>query len=272
MVLDEVFADGVQISEDDKLDQDKFLWKIEQLQQKTPRQRILLEYNGRRVSPEATLQMMNKHITEQRSILSQQDRELYEEVIMNSIGRIISKRIHSAEKWAEQMNELMGKLDTSSGLTFSLRWKPLTADGDEEMDTQELVNLLRSDQRLLKEEDLKRVVRHFQLRIEQARTTAAGRMANFQQAVKEVLDFRRWFTFSLYYRQDGIGKKELTNHAFGKFSGGEKAMAMYVPLFSAAFSRYREAKPDAPILFLSMKPLLVWMRIILEKCLDSWRS
>lgn len=244
MVLDEVFADGVQMPEGDG--QDKFLWQIEQLQHKTPRQRILLEYDGRRVSPGAALQMMNKHITEQRAILSQQDRELYEEVIMNSIGRIISKRIHSAEKWAEQMNELMGKLDTSSGLTFSLRWKPLTADGDDEMDTQELVDLLRADQRLLKEDDLKRVVRHFQLRIEQARTTAAGRMVNFQLAVKEVLDFRRWFTFSLYYRQAGIGKKELTNNAFGKFSGGEKAMAMYVPLFSAAFSRYREAKPDAP--------------------------
>lgn len=115
---------------------------------------------------------------QQRSILSERDRELYEEVIMNSIGRIISKRIHSAGKWAEQMNELMGKLDTSSGLTFSLRWKALHADGDEEMDTQELVDLLRADQRLLKEEDLKRVVRHFQLRIEQARTTAAGKMVN----------------------------------------------------------------------------------------------
>ncbi len=30
------------------------------------------------------------------------------------------------------------------------------------------------------------------------------------------------------------------------FSGGEKAMAMYVPLFSAAYSRYREARNDAP--------------------------
>ena len=246
MVLDELFADDVQMPEMGDESKDKFLWQLEQLQEKTPRQRILLEYNGRRVSPAAALVMMNQHITEQRSILSERDRELYEEVIMNSIGRIISKRIHSAEKWAEQMNELMGKLDTSSGLTFSLRWKALHADGDEEMDTQELVDLLRADQRLLKEEDLKRVVRHFQLRIEQARTTAAGKMVNFQQAVKEVLDFRRWFAFSLYYRQEGIGKKELTNNAFGKFSGGEKAMAMYVPLFSAAFSRYREAKPDAP--------------------------
>ena len=246
MVLDELFADDVQIPEMGDETKEKFLWQLEQLQEKTPRQRILLEYDGRRVSPTAALVMMNKHITEQRSILSERDRELYEEVIMNSIGRIISKRIHSAEKWAEQMNELMGKLDTSSGLTFSLRWKALHADGDEEMDTQELVDLLRADQRLLKEEDLKRVVRHFQLRIEQARTTAAGKMVNFQQAVKEVLDFRRWFAFSLYYCQERIGKKELTNNAFGKFSGGEKAMAMYVPLFSAAFSRYREAKSDAP--------------------------
>jgi len=144
------------------------------------------------------------------------------------------------------MNDLMESLDTSSGLAFSLQWKPLTADDDNQLDTEELVKLLRADHRLLKEEDMKRVVRHFQSRIEQAKTQAASRSDSFQHIVRELLDFRKWFAFTLFYRREGMPKKELTNNAFGKFSGGEKAMAMYIPLFSAACSRYREARADAP--------------------------
>ena len=42
-------------------------------------------------------------------------------------------------------------------------------------------------------------------------------------------------------------KKELTDNEFFKFSGGEKAMAMYVPLFAAVNAKYNGAdKKDCP--------------------------
>ncbi len=41
-------------------------------------------------------------------------------------------------------------------------------------------------------------------------------------------------------------KKELTDRVFFTFSGGEKAMAMYVPLFSAVVAKYAGARQDAP--------------------------
>ncbi|XEQ92275.1 hypothetical protein SCACP_11030 [Sporomusa carbonis] len=245
--LDEILVDSVQPPNIPPVeDQEFFNRHISELKQITRRKRVTLEYDGRRMTPQAALQLIDKQIADQKAILSQQDRELYEEVIMNSIGRIISKRINSAENWVAQMNDLMESLDTSSGLAFSLQWKPLTADDDNQLDTEELVKLLRADHRLLKEEDMKRVVRHFQSRIEQAKTQAASRSDSFQHIVRELLDFRKWFAFTLFYRREGMPKKELTNNAFGKFSGGEKAMAMYIPLFSAACSRYREARADAP--------------------------
>ena len=40
----------------------------------------------------------------------------------------------------------------------------------------------------------------------------------------------------------------MTNNAFYRFSGGEKAMAMYIPLFTAAYSRYKEAGNMSPYL------------------------
>lgn len=245
--LDEILSGTIQPPDIPPVeDQDLFVRYNNELKQITRRKRVTLEYDGRRMTPQSAFQLIDKQISDQKLILSQQDRELYEEVIMNSIGRIISKRINSAENWVIQMNDLMESLDTSSGLAFSLRWKPLTADDDSQLDTEDLVNLLRADHRLLKEEDMKRVVRHFQSRIEQAKTQAASRSDSFQLIVRELLDFRKWFTFTLFYRREGMTKKELTNNAFGKFSGGEKAMAMYIPLFSAACSRYREARADAP--------------------------
>ena len=41
-------------------------------------------------------------------------------------------------------------------------------------------------------------------------------------------------------------KKELTDSAFNSFSGGEKAMAMYVPLFAALAAQYIPAGKEAP--------------------------
>ena len=230
----------------DQEETDVFLLANQELKQAALRKLAVLECAGRRMTPRSAWQELSRQMAEQQMTLTHQDRELYEEVIMNSIGRIISQRINSAEGWVAHMNDLMESLDTSSGLVFSLRWKPLTADDDSQMDTEELVRLLRSDRRLLKEEDMKRIVRHFQSRIEQAKAQADVRSESFQDLVKETLDFRKWFSFNLFYRREGMPKKELTNSVFGKFSGGEKAMSMYIPLFSAAYSRYGEARPDAP--------------------------
>jgi uncharacterized protein (TIGR02680 family) len=246
LTLDELFGELTLPEELASETDETLLLYLASLKQNVRRQRIQLEYDGRKVAPAVALAIMDKQIETQKLLQSQQDRELYEEVILNSIGRVISKRIQNAERWAEQMNDLMSNLDTSSDLSFSLRWRPLTADKEEQLDTAELVELLRSDHRLLKEADMDKVVKHFRSRIDQAKSLAVGQAATFQHAVQEVLDFRRWFAFTLYYKRGETAKRELTNSAFGKFSGGEKAMAMYVPLFSAAYSHYKGARDDAP--------------------------
>ena len=64
--------------------------------------------------------------------------------------------------------------------------------------------------------------------------------------MKEILDYRKWFEFQLESQKTGERKKELTDRVFFTFSGGEKAMAMYVPLFSAVAAKYDSARKDAP--------------------------
>ena len=239
LVMDDVIVD----QEDEEL-----TIQLNQLKHKARRLILQMEYDGKRVSPYYVLDRMDKDIETQKMILTERDRELYEEVIMHSVGRIIRGRINRAERWVKKINRLMGERNTTSGLTFSIRWRPRTAEHENEMDTQEMVELLQRDPRLYKEEDVQRVTRHFRSRVDRAREAAEdkGYGETFHQIIKEILDYRKWFAFTLYYRRTGEQRKELTNNAFYKFSGGEKAMAMYIPLFSAAYSRYLDARDDAP--------------------------
>ena len=64
-------------------------------------------------------------------------------------------------------------------------------------------------------------------------------MISFYQIMKDTLDYRKWFEFQLFSQKNGERQKELTNSVFGTFSGGEKAMSMYVPLFSAVVAKYQ---------------------------------
>lgn len=229
-------------------DHDHIQIQFDRLRQKSRRIHLLMEYEGKRVTPYFVLTQLAQDIERQEHYLNERDRELYEEIIMNNVGKVIRHRISRAERWVDEINQLMSERDTSSGLTFSIRWKPRTADNEDELDTERLVELLRSDPRLLKDSDMSQITQHFRSKIARAKEALEGKRfgETLHQIIKEMLDYRKWFTFTLYYRREGEQRKELTDKVFFTFSGGEKAMAMYIPLFSAAYSRYREARPDAP--------------------------
>lgn len=231
-------------------DEEIFFKAWQELQEKARRQVVVVEADGQQQSPYQQRDWLKEHLEEQKNLLSEQDKKIYKEIIMNSIGKTISEKIYAAEDWISKMNQLMRQSDTSSALRFHLEWKAIRAEKDGELDTKELVDLLHADPVTLKDEDMEKMVQHFQARIERARTAAEEQerdIESFQAAVHELLDYRAWFQFRLYYDQgEQIKHRELTDKGFFKFSGGEKAMAMYIPLFSAAYSRYLEAGPDAP--------------------------
>jgi uncharacterized protein (TIGR02680 family) len=212
------------------------------------RRLIQMEYRGQRVSPYYVSAALQKEVDEQKLWLDEQDRQLYQDIIVNSVGIILRNRIQRAQSWVKEMDKIMADRDNSSGLIFSIAWKPLTAESEQEMDTKDLVQLLQRSSKFLNEDDLNKITKHFQSRIAKAKELIQLRNegSTLHQVLKEVLDYRKWFTFVLSYSRVNEPKRELTNNAFFKFSGGEKAMAMYIPLFTAAYSRYKEAGEMAP--------------------------
>jgi hypothetical protein len=63
------------------------------------------------------------------------------------------------------------------------------------------------------------------------------------------MDFRNWFEFKIYSKEAADPKpKELTNSRFNTFSGGERALSLYIPLFAAVAAQYKKAGEQAPMI------------------------
>lgn len=221
---------------------------FDDVQRLARRQVLVCPLGGSTLTPYSLLAKVESNLTDLQEALTEEDRRLYQEVIANNIGRIITDRIRRTRHWVEEMSQTMGRIDSSSGVSFSLSWLPQPADGEDELDTADLVELLAKDPVWLTEDHQKKLATHFRARIKKAKTLVAerGGAQTAQQAIADMLDFRQWYHFQLYYRRNDKPKRKLSNNDFFKFSGGEKAMAMYIPLFSAICSRYGEAADDAP--------------------------
>lgn len=209
---------------------------------------IKAKYQYASVSFLELAQRMERAIEEKENILSEKDRELFEDILANTVSRKIRGKIYKSMEWVNKMNEHMGKMRTSSGLTLSLKWKPKRAEHEGQLDTSKLVELLKQDTEIMREEEFAKLSSHFRSKIAEARKVLEQKenVKSFHMIVKEVLDYRKWFEFTLECKKTGENKKELTNRVFFTFSGGEKAMSMYVPLFSAVASKYDGARTDAP--------------------------
>ncbi|MDE7210369.1 MAG: TIGR02680 family protein, partial [Lachnospiraceae bacterium] len=194
------------------------------------------------------LARLQENISQLQDLIKAGDRELFEDILSNTVSRKIRSKINGSNAWVEKMNALMGAMNTSSSLRLSLRWRSRTAETEEQLDTKELVELLKKDYRLMREEEAAKLSLHFRSKVAEARRNAkdSGGMASFYQVMKETLDYRKWFEFQLFSQKNEERQKELTNSVFGTFSGGEKAMAMYVPLFSAVVAKYQGGRTDAP--------------------------
>ncbi len=184
-------------------------------------------------------------------LLKHDEEELFKHFILESVGNILRSRIQQGMKWVESMNQLLKDQENSSGLNLSIRWKPVTKASENELGTLRLVELLQKPVEILSESDKKDIAQHFQEKVkmaqEQVRDNEEGDSILFQ-AITKVLDYRDWFEFELKFKKGNEGNvwQVLSDRKFNQFSGGEKATAMYLPLFIAVYSRYSDAEDFCP--------------------------
>lgn len=209
---------------------------------------ITLKKGGKELSLDGFIQSLQNDIDTTGALLEDRDRELFENILTETISHTLRARVEASGQWVKNMTALMATLTTSMGLKFSLDWKEKKSEGEGELDTAQLVTLLNKDRALLTPEDSQKVSGHFRSKVKRAREDAylQGVGVNYADLIRSVLDYRNWYEFHLYYQRGEDAKKELTDRAFNRFSGGEKAMAMYVPLFAAVSAQYAKGGQACP--------------------------
>lgn len=81
---------------------------------------ILLKKGGKEISLYDFIQSLQTDIDSTGSILEDRDRELFENILTETVSHKLRARIEESGRWVRDMTALMAALTTSMGLTFSL--------------------------------------------------------------------------------------------------------------------------------------------------------
>ncbi|WP_231575098.1 TIGR02680 family protein [Bacillus sp. B-jedd] len=205
---------------------------------------VTLEIDEIRLSPKNVVDRLSKRIEDMERDANEKDRELYQEILINTLGDKIRRKIQYVEAWEKEMNKFM---EHKNLIKFRIKWVPKDSEKPEEMNTRALVEALKKNTRWI---DIDEISNHFRSKIKDAKRKYENEAeANLQQIMKEVLDYRSWFHFEIYFTKKGDKEKKLNRNTYGELSGGQRVLAMVTPVLAALYSKYMEGREDAPRIF-----------------------
>lgn len=172
------------------------------------------------------------------------DRKLFESFLVGGLADELRERITEAGRLVATMNQTLAGCETSSGMSIELEWQP---HEHEHAALREVTKLLRRDVALLHDADRARLVEFLRRRIEEARESLEH--GSTSEHVMAALDYRAWHEFRVIQIKDGH-RERLTKRRHQRGSGGEKAVALHLPLFAAAAAQFSAAESHAPRLIL----------------------
>lgn len=193
-------------------------------------------YQGhRRTVPELTAALTTE-VSELARILSAHEREILETHLLTEVAGTLQELIAAAERQVRAMNAELQERPTSTGMRLRLVWRP---------SRKAPTGLAQARERLRQSTDAwapedRAAVGEF-LQTEIARRQSDDTAGSWLEVLTAALDYRAWHEFGIERHQHGTWVP-----ATGPASGGERVLAVSVPLFAAASSHYATAAPDAP--------------------------
>lgn len=215
--------------------------EIKEILKNTNRQDMETVYQGRKLNVYELSDCLKEAIYESENYITTQERRIFEDVLLKTVGAKIRDKISSSKEWVKKINDIMKNTQIDSNLSFELEWKSKTAFTEDELDTKELVRLFQIDASQLKESDSNKLANHFQSQINKELEFNDKTNESYSNIIFRVLDYRNWFEFKMYYKRKSGERRELTNKVFSVLSGGERAKSMYVPLFAAIYAKLLSA-------------------------------
>ncbi|MGV9994718.1 TIGR02680 family protein [Streptomyces sp. NPDC003374] len=197
--------------------------------------------DGLRVGATGLLTTLTQERDRSRDDITAAERRLFDQILTGDIRRHLAARIRQAGELVDRMNGHLERVRTASNVSVQLVWdvRPDLPDG-----TRTARQLLLKDPGRVNETDREALHAFFRARIEEAKGSDTA--ASWEEQLGEVLDYTAWHRFTVRLdRANGTGWQPLTKKLHGALSGGEKAIALHLPLFAAVAAHY-EAVPLAP--------------------------
>lgn len=197
--------------------------------------------DGVRVGAAELLTILKNDAERSRLEITERERQLFDQTLTGDTRRHLAARIRQAGELVDAMNARLERVRTASKVSVHLVWRvaPELPPG-----TRAARDLLLKDPARLTDADRESLHQFFRDRIEQAK--ADDTAASWEQQLGQVFDYTAWHRFDVKVdRANGAGWQLLTKKLHGALSGGEKAIALHLPLFAAVAAHY-EAVPTGP--------------------------
>ncbi|SDJ71534.1 TIGR02680 family protein [Nonomuraea jiangxiensis] len=197
--------------------------------------------NGVRAGAAALSAALRKERDDRRSDITEAERDLFDRTLAGDTRRHLADRIRQATALVEGMNQRLERVRTASRVAVRLVWQ---VDATQSPGTRAARDLLLRDPAGLSAADKEALYVFFRDRVEEAR--ADNSSASWEDQLMKVLDYTSWHRFTVKLdRGDGQGWQDLTRKLHGALSGGEKAIALHLPLFAAVAAHY-QTDPGCP--------------------------
>jgi uncharacterized protein (TIGR02680 family) len=194
-------------------------------------------YQGREHAVPELAEALATEVAELTRLLSAHEREILETHLITEVAGTLQELIGAAERQVRAMNAELEDRPTSTGMKLRLVWRP---------SRKAPPGLVRARDRLRESadvwtpEDRSAVGEFLQNQIARQQTDDAA--GSWLEHLTAALDYRAWHEFGVERHQSGRWVP-----ATGPASGGERVLAVSVPLFAAASSHYASAgSPHAP--------------------------
>ncbi|MEU3251478.1 TIGR02680 family protein [Streptomyces sp. NPDC006997] len=197
---------------------------------------VEIVYQGRERAVPELAEALAAEVAELTRILSAHEREILETHLITEVAGTLQELIGAAERQVRAMNAELKERPTSTGMRLRLLWRP---------SRKAPAGLSQARERLRQSADAwtpgdRAAVGEF-LQAEIARRQSEDTAGSWLEVLTAALDYRAWHEFGIERHQHGTWVP-----ATGPASGGERVLAVSVPLFAAASSHYATAVPHAP--------------------------
>ena len=184
---------------------------------------------------------MEKEAAARETLLGQEESALIERFLTGEAHDHLAARLRAAQALVARMNGALESRITSAGAQVQLAWR---LDAGASAEAQEAVPLFFKGGALLSEGNRRTLRTFLEHRLVEAREADDERP--LQERLGAVLDYRRWHSFEVHFREPGQRPVKLTRKAHAAGSGGRKAVMLHLPVFAAVAAFYDAAAPGAP--------------------------